>query len=307
MMPAFSVAPFAPAGQAFGAFRSPMTGPRSVGQSSFRGRRVAAAAAVAARQPAACAAPRFGAAEAMLRDKTVVITGCSKGIGAEFVRQLFEHRVARVVGLVRDPSAAGVKRLEADFGDKFEAVRADVGSEDSIKAAAAEVLRKTDRVDILINCAGVWSRAGFDTVTSEHMVELFRVNALGPMLVARELLPAIRAAARAGDHGDVHAGLILNLTSKMGSTEDNSSGNSYAYRASKCALNIINKSLSIDFAPEGITSVLLHPGYVRTDMTSGQGLINPDESVRGLIGVIEGLEYADNGCWFDFKGVEIPW
>lgn len=68
--------------------------------------------------------------------------------------------------------------------------------------------------------------------------------------------------------------VVANLTSKVGSVEDNRSGGGYAYRASKAALNIVNKSLSIDLSEKGITCVLLHPGYVRTDMTKNTGLIS---------------------------------
>ena len=93
----------------------------------------------------------------------------------------------------------------------------------------------------------------------------------------------------------------------MGSVEDNGSGSGYAYRASKAALNVATKSLSIDLAPAGITSVLLHPGYVRTKMTLGQGFIDSDESAAGLIRVMEGAAGPINGQWYDYKLQAIPW
>ena len=77
-------------------------------------------------------------------------------------------------------------------------------------------------------------------------------------------------------------------------------------RASKSALNIINKSMSIDLANRGVTAVLLHPGYVRTRMTGGQGLIDVDESVRGLLRVLETAEPL-NGAWYDYSGKVVPW
>jgi NAD(P)-dependent dehydrogenase (short-subunit alcohol dehydrogenase family) len=93
----------------------------------------------------------------------------------------------------------------------------------------------------------------------------------------------------------------------VGSVSDNGSGAGYAYRASKSALNIVNKSLSVDLAPRGVLCALLHPGWVRTRMTGGQGLIDADESAAGLIRAMQG-EFGDvNGRWWDYKGDEIPW
>jgi len=80
----------------------------------------------------------------------------------------------------------------------------------------------------------------------------------------------------------------------------------YAYRASKAALNIVNKSMSIDLAGRGITAVLLHPGYVRTRMTGGQGLIDVQTSVSGMLSVLESNSPL-NGHWYDYKAEEIPW
>lgn len=92
----------------------------------------------------------------------------------------------------------------------------------------------------------------------------------------------------------------------MGSNDDNSSGACYAYRASKAALNIVTKSMAIDLAPEGVTATLLHPGYVRTPMTGGAGLIDVDASVGGMLRVLEG-DAPLAGRWYAFDGKEIPW
>ena len=93
----------------------------------------------------------------------------------------------------------------------------------------------------------------------------------------------------------------------VGSVDDNGSGKGYAYRASKAALNIVNKSMSIDLADRGVWCQLLHPGWVRTRMTEGRGLIDADESAAGLIKAMEGEYGPINGCWYDYKGDEIPW
>lgn len=95
-------------------------------------------------------------------------------------------------------------------------------------------------------------------------------------------------------------------TTQVGSIDDNGSGGGYAYRASKAALNIVTKSLSIDLQKEGVTCTLLHPGWVKTDMTSNNGLIDVETSVGGMIGVLEsGVDLQ--GSWHDYAGKSIPW
>jgi NAD(P)-dependent dehydrogenase (short-subunit alcohol dehydrogenase family) len=92
----------------------------------------------------------------------------------------------------------------------------------------------------------------------------------------------------------------------VGSVDDNMSGGAYAYRASKSALNIITKSLFCDLAGS-VAVLLLHPGYVRTDMTGGQGLIDVDESVSGMLKAIEATDGSSPFRWVDFKACRIPW
>jgi len=131
-------------------------------------------------------------------------------------------------------------------------------------------------------------------------MDTFRVNTVGPLLVAQAMV----ASGKFGG-GDDKA-ILANVTSKMGSIDDNGSGGSYAYRASKCALNIVTKSLSIDLQDKNIDTILLHPGWVRTDMTNGRGLIDDVTSVKGMISVLEDQPEL-NGKWFDYKHEAIPW
>lgn len=101
--------------------------------------------------------------------------------------------------------------------------------------------------------------------------------------------------------GDVTAAGV-----QVASITENQGGNQYAYRCSKIAANMATKSMSIDLLPRGITSTILHPGYVRTDMTGGAGLIDVDESVRGMLDVLEsGIEL--NGQWYHTSGRHLPW
>ena len=140
-------------------------------------------------------------------------------------------------------------------------------------------------------------------MTADEMMHVYRINTIGPMLVTQQLVK--RGLVGSSAEGPVS--LVGNVTSKVGSVDDNGSGKGYAYRASKAALNIVNKSMSIDLADRGVWCQLLHPGWVRTRMTEGRGLIDADESAAGLIKAMEGEYGPINGCWYDYKGDEIPW
>ena len=105
---------------------------------------------------------------------------------------------------------------------------------------------------------------------AEEMMHVFKINTVGPLLVTQQLL-------KNGLIGDPAKGkggaLVGNVTSKVGSVDDNGSGKGYAYRASKAALNIVNKSMSIDLADRGVLCELLHPGWVRTRMTQARSIV----------------------------------
>lgn len=230
--------------------------------------------------------------------KTVVVTGASRGIGLEFVKQLVS-KGNRVIAACREPEK--VKELQGL--DSVELTRLDVsvvsGPPPSIQAWAAQVAGLTDHIDLLINNAGVYGRRStFIDVDEETMLEVFKVNTCGPFFVSQHLY-------KAGLLGGRKQSIVANVTSKVGSVDDNGSGGSYPYRASKSALNNVNKSMSIDLAGDNIQSTLLHPGWVRTDMTNGTGLIDVEQSVSGMLNVLE--TKALQGTWHAFDGKVIPW
>jgi NAD(P)-dependent dehydrogenase (short-subunit alcohol dehydrogenase family) len=222
---------------------------------------------------------------------TVLISGANRGIGLEYARQ-FAARGYKVIGTARDPADA--KEL-ASVAGRVEPL--DVTDAASVAALATRL--DGVAIDILVNNAGMFDRkdVSVDRVDFAMMEQTFAVNTLGPLRVTQALLPNLRAGKRR---------TIVNMSSQLGSIEQ-SNGTWYAYRASKAALNQINKTLSAELAAAGFTCVVLHPGWVRTDMGGAGATYAPEESVRGLITVIEKLGPADNGRFYDFKGNAIPW
>ncbi|QDU68595.1 SDR family oxidoreductase [Engelhardtia mirabilis] len=220
-----------------------------------------------------------------------LITGASRGLGREFVRQL-RARGDQVVATVRREQDAEPLRAA---GARVELL--DV-TDDGAVAALAQRL-EGESFDVLLNNAGVMGHGrSLDEIDLADVSRCFEVNAVAPLRVTRAFLPHLR-------HGSQR--LVLQMTSRMGSIADNTSGGSYAYRASKTALNMLGRSLSIDLAPEGFRCVLLHPGWVQTDMGGSAAPLTVEASVSGLLRVIDGLGPDDNGAFFDFQGEPIPW
>ena len=93
----------------------------------------------------------------------------------------------------------------------------------------------------------------------------------------------------------------------MGSIADNTSGGSYGYRMSKAAVNAAGVSLARDLEDSGIAVVLLHPGYVRTDMTGGSGQVEPAEAAAGLLARLDELDLAATGTFRHASGESLPW
>lgn len=218
---------------------------------------------------------------------TVVITGANRGIGLAIAR-LYRERGERVVALCRRASG----ELRDSGADIIEDV--DVTSAEALERAAGAV----ESVDVLIANAGVLSRQTLADVADarDRIEQQFTVNALGPLLTVHAFLDKLAAGAR-----------VALITSRMGSIADNSSGGSYGYRMSKAALNAAGRSLSIDLAPRGISVGLLHPGYVRTDMTGHSGNVEPSEAAAMLVARIDELDAATNGTFRHANGEELPW
>eukprot|EP00879_Flechtneria_rotunda_P000620 GHRR01000733.1.p1 GENE.GHRR01000733.1~~GHRR01000733.1.p1 ORF type:complete len:275 (+),score=70.05 GHRR01000733.1:3258-4082(+) len=240
-----------------------------------------------------------------LTGKTVVVTGASQGIGLEFASQLLA-KGNTVIAAVRDPdSATCLKQLQQSASANcLHVTQVDVSKTRSIEQWAASLpdsVPGLHHIDVVINNAGVYGRKlNISTVTEDDMLYCFLTNTVGPLIVVQQLL-------QQGLIGGIRGkSLIANVSSKVGSVDDNRGGGGYAYRASKSALNIVNKSLSIDLAGDGVTAVLLHPGYVKTRMTDQQGLIDAQTSVAGLLSVLES-DKPLNGQWYDYKGEAIPW
>jgi NAD(P)-dependent dehydrogenase (short-subunit alcohol dehydrogenase family) len=128
--------------------------------------------------------------------------------------------------------------------------------------------------------------------------EVMRVNVMAPLRLAALLSDAV--ASSTGKQ-------MAFVSSRLGSMAANDDGGGYIYRSSKAALNCVVKSLSVDLAKRGITTVALHPGWVRTDMGGPNADIDAPTSVSGMVKVLAGLKPADSGKLIEYTGQPIPW
>ncbi|HEX8064621.1 MAG TPA: SDR family oxidoreductase [Allosphingosinicella sp.] len=219
----------------------------------------------------------------------VLVTGAGRGIGLELARQ---YAVAGwdVVATVRDPGkAAGL----AGLGVRVEAL-----DMRDFAALAAFPDRLGGRpLDLFIANAGLSQAKSIRGVEdAEGWQEVHAVNAVAPTLLAESLLPLVEAAG----------GRMAAISSRMGSIED-SSGGYIGYRASKAALNAAWRALALGWRGRPVTLVLLHPGWVQTDMGGPQAPLAVEESVAGMRRVIAGLPRSGSGAFVDYRGEPVPW
>ena len=217
---------------------------------------------------------------------TVLITGANRGIGLELTRQLVE-RGDTVIAAVRSTSPA-----LTELGIRVEA-GIDV-SDDTLGGLSERLGDVT--IDVLINNAGLLEFEHLGDMDLVRIRRQFEINTLGPLKVVLAVLDRM-----------VDGGRIAMITSRMGSLADNTSGGSYGYRVSKAALNMVGVTLAQDLKKRGISVALLHPGFVRTEMTRGSGNIEPAESASNLIQRINGMSLENTGQFWHASGELLPW
>lgn len=220
----------------------------------------------------------------------VVVIGGNRGIGLALV-QAHALRGNEVVAVCRHGSSA----LEGSGAQVVDGI--DVTQDEAVRRLAASLQGK--RIDRLIVNAGVLSQESLGELDADAFARMrrqFEVNSIAPLRVVAALRPWLGQGSKLGI-----------LTSRMGSIADNGSGGYYGYRASKAAVNAIGRSLAIDLHAQGVAVVLLHPGFVRTDMTAGRGDVDPSQAAAALIARMDALTLEDSGSFLHANGSPLPW
>jgi len=247
--------------------------------------------------------------------RNALIQGASRGIGLQMCRYLLAKQTA-VIATCRDPARAQeLSRLKDDHGDLLAIHRLDVQDEKQIEEVAAHV--GDTKLDLLVNCAGMLHPSGkgetsLREVDLESLESTLATNAVGPLMMAKHFGPNLTKRDKSSKNKV--AGILVNISARVGSITDNALGGWYSYRMSKVALNMATKNLSIELGRKHVICVSLHPGTVNTDLSrryhrnvDPAKIFTPEFSVDCLMKVINGLEVKDNGKFFAWDGTEIPW
>lgn len=234
----------------------------------------------------------------------VIVTGAGRGLGLELAR-LLSARGDLVAGTVRDPSSAD--DLAALPGVSVEQL--DLADSDSVAPAVAAMADRLGGVDLLINSAAVNAMSVPDgratlavrRMDAQPMLDIYRVDVVAPLLVVRGALDHLAAAPR---------GRVVNVTSWLGSmgAYATDSAVNYGYRSAKAALNMATRALAAELEPEGIATVAVNPGWMRTAMGGGdQADLAPEDSAAGIIAIADGLDMQGTGRFVDWDGAEHPY
>jgi NAD(P)-dependent dehydrogenase (short-subunit alcohol dehydrogenase family) len=226
---------------------------------------------------------------------TLFITGASRGLGLEFVKQ-YAIDGWNVIASCRNPDEAKSLQSLKRNHPNISIIKLDVANFDEIHQLAESLKNVT--IDLLINNAGIYLDRTSDKINVEDWMETFKVNSIAPVLL-------INAFKNHLANSELKK--AVTLSSKMGSIDDNTKGGSYLYRTSKAAVNMAIKTASIDLKELGISFATLHPGWVQTDMGGPDGLIDIPTSVNGLRLVIKNLSLSNTGKFIDYQGKLIAW
>jgi NAD(P)-dependent dehydrogenase (short-subunit alcohol dehydrogenase family) len=206
-----------------------------------------------------------------------------------------------VIAVCRQPDkAADLRKLAEAHAKDLSVLPLDVTDDASIANAAKEVSTQLEALDLLVNNAGVGQFTPVEDTTREELVRTCDVNVAGVLAVSEAFRPLL-------ERGRIP--LIANVSSRLGSLELRraSASAAAAYPVSKAALNMLTIQQSHAYRGAGIAVLALSPGWVRTDMGGPQAELSVEESVGGLLGVIDSRGLEDSGGFFGIEGEAIPW
>ena len=226
----------------------------------------------------------------------ILITGANRGIGLALVKA-YAGRRDKVFAAIRATSDRDdLDQLVKAMPKWIEVIEMDVADPAAIGRARRRL--EAEPIDVLINNAGIGGpeRQSATDMDFDGLVETLNVNTVAPLRVASAFLPNVKAAR----------GKIITLSSQMGQVQSASS-DSLAYRVSKAAVNKLMRGLATELRPQGIPVLLVHPGWVKTEMGGEGAQLTPDESALQLQKLIDKLDIASTGKFLAWNGKELAW
>jgi NAD(P)-dependent dehydrogenase (short-subunit alcohol dehydrogenase family) len=233
--------------------------------------------------------------------KTVLITGADAGLGLSLVKRFLQGGFAVFAGVHRSMDALNV--LASEYGDALSLIPLNVADLESVRAAARLVGEQTNSLDIIINNAGIHldnSKLPLEQLdlSDQHLQRTMDVNAFGPLRVVQQFLSLM-------EKGEMK--LVLNISSEAGSIADSKRENQFVYCMSKAALNMQSKILHNYLKPRGFNVLVVHPGWMRTNMGGPSAAINSDESAAGIFDLAAREPNPGDPIYIDYRGEPLPW
>jgi NAD(P)-dependent dehydrogenase (short-subunit alcohol dehydrogenase family) len=235
---------------------------------------------------------RFNPAKEANSMPVALVTGANRGLGLETVRQLLER--GYTVHATYREAPGGLDDFDSE---RLSTHQADVRDEEALRGVMDAI---GGRLDLLINNAGVsdgrW--ASVEDIDFAVVSEVLEINAVSPVRVTQLALPLLRQSP---------LGKVVMVSSLMASIEDCASGKSYAYRASKTALNMFTVAMKNEFREQNITLLIVHPGWVETDMGGPRAPVKAEDSVQGILERVDEQTLEMSGRFVEYTGRALPW
>jgi NAD(P)-dependent dehydrogenase (short-subunit alcohol dehydrogenase family) len=234
--------------------------------------------------------------------KTILITGGSRGLGLEFTKKYLTMG-HQVYAASRKPGTPELEELNEKYPN-LHMHTLDVADGTSRDELFQTMSNEVEKIDILINNAGIASgnetfRYTFGELKQDDLCRTLLINSVAPLMVTEQFFPLLQQ----GDNP-----LVKNISSDSGSIGLKTRKGSYGYSSSKSALNMITKILSSELQEAGVSVIALHPGWVKTTMAYTKNApLEPEESIDGMMRVVETLNIEHSGSFLNWKGEEMPW
>lgn len=241
--------------------------------------------------------------------KIAFITGANKGIGFETAQELAKNGIKVIVGARNEERGKNAVKKIVDQGFEAEFIQLDLSDANSIKNAVTMVQSEFDRIDILINNAGIihqdedWQVNTVESISSDILKQTFETNFFGLVNFTQQMLPLIKNS---------EAGSIINVSSILGSLEIGNDTESiyytvkpFAYNASKAALNSFTIHLAAALKEDNIKVNSAHPGWVRTDLGTEHAPLSVEEGAKTIVDMA--LDSSDATARFIHLGEELAW
>ena len=228
--------------------------------------------------------------------EVILVTGANRGIGLALTRALLVSGNVVIAGCRKPDDSGELKQLRLLHPETIDLVKCDVESEKEMAEAAEVSLKQRQKLDVIVNNAGIMPEAGDESILSvdvNHFWQTFATNVLGAARTIRAFYTMLAQSERPR---------IVNISSGLGSISTREGHDYYAYSTSKAALNMLTRAIAHELAPRGVTTVAISPGWVRTDMGGEDAALSPEESARSLAETIKRIGPESNGQFLDRDG-----